>query len=94
MSNNGPVIKVVNKAIIIIIEKISGPKIPRSYPIFKTISSIRPRVFIKAPKDNESFHVRPTIFAVMELPASLPITATLIIIIQNIHKCPSFKTPI
>ena len=93
-SNSGPVMKVVNNAINTNMAKISGPKIPKSYPMFKTISSISPLVFIKTPNKRDSFQVRPTIFAVMELPINLPRMAIPIIKKQNTHKWLSFKRPI
>jgi len=93
-SSNGPVRKVVKSAIQIIIENISGPSTPRSYPIFRTISSMRPLVFRSAPIDKESFHDLPIILAVNAVPASLPMIATPIISMQNAHKWPSFNKPI
>ena len=47
--NVGPVIKVVTNAMMTIIVNTSGVSTLRSKPIFKTMSSIKPRVFIKAP---------------------------------------------
>ncbi|MNE65849.1 hypothetical protein D3C80_1613660 [compost metagenome] len=48
-SKAGPVINVVTSAIITIMVNIIGESTPSSYPILRTISSINPRVFIKAP---------------------------------------------
>jgi hypothetical protein len=93
-SSAGPVINVVTRAINTIIANISGDKIPRSYPIFSTISSIKPLVFINAPIDKLFFQFSPTILAASALPPNFPATATIITSPQVIHKCPSFSNPI
>lgn len=72
----GPVIIVVARAIRTIIEKISSDKTPRSYPMFRTINSIRPRVFMRIPIERESFQFLPDIRDAIELPPNLPKTAT------------------
>src|SRR5262249_52016648 len=74
----GPVINVVIRAIITIIEKIRGDRTPRSYPIFSTINSIKPRVFMSAPSDNESYQFMPVHRAANALPPNFPAIATTI----------------
>ena len=90
----GVVIKVVIRAIITNITNIEGGRMPISYPIFNTISSISPRVFIKIPMDRLSFHVSPSIRAVKAPPMNLPLTATRINKPQIIHKCGVLSNPI
>ena len=90
----GVVIKVVTNAMITSITKIEGGNIPISYPIFNTISSISPRVFIKIPIERLSFHVSPRMRAVKAPPINFPLTATKIKIPQIIHKCGELSNPI
>src|SRR5689334_21674772 len=84
--NDGPVINVVAIAINTIIEKISGESTFRSNPIFNTINSINPLVFINAPSERESFQDWPTNFAASILPPNLPPTATAMIQPKATHK--------
>src|SRR5262245_43247405 len=74
----GAVINVVIKAIITIIEKIRGDRAPKSYPIFSTINSIKPRAFMSAPSDNESYQFIPAHRAAKALPPNFPAIATAI----------------
>ena len=93
-SKAGPVIKVVTKAIITIIAKTSGVKTPKSYPMFNTTNSIKPRVFIKAPMVKLSFQFCPTNLAATALPTNFPVTATKIINPAVCHKCGVSNNPI
>ena len=90
----GPVIKVVTRAIITIMANISAFNTPRSNPIFSTINSIKPRVFINAPMVRLSFQFCPINLAARELPTNLPTTATRIIQPVTFHKYGSFSKPI
>ena len=47
--SSGPVIKVVTSAIMTSIVKMRGDRMPKSYAMFRAMSSIRPRVLIRAP---------------------------------------------
>ena len=85
-SNAGPVMNVVTNAIMTIIAKISGVRIPKSYPMFNTTSSISPLVFINAPIINESFQFCPTNLEARALPMNLPATATKIMTPVIFHR--------
>ena len=82
----GVVINVVTKAIITNITNIGGGSMPISYPMFSTISSIKPRVFISTPIERLSRHDSPRILAVNAPPRNLPAMATKIIITQIVQR--------
>jgi len=74
----GVVRKVVNSAIITIIEKMVGEMTPRSRPMLSTTSSIRPRVFMSTPSALDSRKLRPESRAASVTPPNLPRQATAI----------------
>jgi len=70
----------------------NGEITPRSSPIFRTINSIRPRVFIRIPMADESRQSKPLTLAAKALPPNLPRDATPMISRQNIQvSAPSNK---
>ncbi len=72
----GVVAKVVTSAISTSMVKTCWEMTPRSYPMLSTMSSIRPRVFIKMPTALASRHLRPVRRAATELPPNFPRVAT------------------
>ena len=57
--SSGPAMKVVTSAITTSIVKSCVEIMPRSRPMLSTISSVRPRVFISAPRAEESRRENP-----------------------------------
>src|SRR5262249_7487523 len=92
-AKTGPVEKVVKSAMRTSTAKILGERTPRSRPIFKAMSSTRPRVFIRAPIAAASRQGIPLILAPAELAPNLPITATAITAAQTAQEEASFKRP-
>ena len=86
--------QVVTRAMQTIIEKIRGERMPKSYPMLSTISSIKPRVFINAPSENESRQFIPVQRAANMLPPSFPATASTITPAHINQLVQSFSSPI
>jgi hypothetical protein len=76
MRRTGVVATVVTRAMITSMVKIVGVMTPRSMPMLSTISSIRPRVFIRVPMAAASRQRRPVSCAAMKLPPNLPSVAS------------------
>ena len=74
----GPAMNVVTSAMITSIVKSCDEMTPRSRPMFSTISSVRPRVFISAPIAAESRSLKPLKRAASIAPRNLPAIATAI----------------
>ena len=85
----GVVLTVVTRAISTIIVNRRGEMMPRSSPAFNTISSINPRVFIKAPKTPASRHESPERRAATIVPPNFPTVATRMIAPQTSQSCQS-----
>ena len=68
--------KVVTSAMMTIIVKSEGEMTLRSSPMLSTMSSIRPRVFMRMPSADDSRHLRPVMRAATALPPNLPAQAT------------------
>mgnify|MGYP003337651948 CR=1 FL=1 len=62
-----------------------GEITPRSRPMFRTISSISPRVFIRTPSDDEVRQSNPVARAAATVPPNFPSVATRMIRPQNIQ---------
>ena len=90
----GVVAKVVISAMITSIANSVGEMTFISSPIFSTISSIRPRVFISTPSADESRQLSPVIRAAIALPPNLPIDATAMISAHIIHCSYPLTSPI
>ena len=71
-----------------------GEMTPSSRPMLRTMSSMSPLVFIRAPSDKLSFHDCPTIRAAKAVPPNFPATAVRTITPQMIQRCVSFNRPI
>ena len=82
---SGVVMNVVTRAMITSMANSVGGMTPRSSPMLRMISSVRPRVFIRIPTANDSRHLRPTALAAAVDPPHLPSTATNRIRPQNSH---------
>ena len=67
---------------------------PRSRPMLSTISSVRPRVFIKAPSADESRQLKPLYRAASMAPIHLPTTATTNRINATTQSCQRSSEPI
>lgn len=74
--SSGPVIRVVTRATTVSIAS-SGPSMmPASWPIWRTTSSVSPRVFSSTPRVNDSRQGRPAYRAASPAPPIFPKTAT------------------
>lgn len=92
--NTGVVATVVTIAIITNIAKSIGFNAPRSMATFKTISSMRPRVFIKMPRETACLQGRPVSHAATLLPPNFPSDAIRMITPQIIHSFAPVNRPI
>ena len=90
----GVVAMVVARAIRTIMANKVGEITPRSRPMFKTISSISPRVFIRMPSEAEVRESSPVNFAATNVPPNFPTVATMIINKQNHQSGHSESSPI
>jgi hypothetical protein len=81
----GVVANVVTKAMITSIANSGGGMTFRSYPMFSTINSIKPRVFINTPSADESRQLSPVKRAAIVAPPNFPNDATAIISAQISH---------
>ena len=88
------VISVVASAISTSMVNSVGEMTPRSRPMLRTMSSIRPRAFIKTPMVADSRQLRPHSLAATRLPPNLPAHATATMRPHRTQACPESSSPI
>ena len=74
--------------------KSSGEITPKLKPIFKTINSVKPLVFINHPRAEASLLSIPLTLAAMKVPTYLPKIATITTKAHNAHNSGRFNSPI
>ena len=89
----GPAMNVVTSAITTSIVKSAGEIIPRLRPMLRTISSVSPRVFMRAPIAAESRTLKPLYFAASIAPSHLPAIATPMRSKQRSHRTGRLSRP-
>ena len=82
---------VVTRAMITSIVKRAREMSPRSRPMFSTISSVRPRVFMRTPTTVESRRLRPQYLAAAIAPCHFPVIATAISRSVSSHRIGRFS---
>jgi hypothetical protein len=89
----GVVMTVVTMAINTIMVKRAGEMTPRSRPMLRIMSSMRPRVFINTPRAAASRQPSPVVKAATVLPPNLPSVATPMISRQNSQRSALSRSP-